>query len=158
MVPFVTPESHRSHGSGAKWRKSWDCGKVRPQKVFGRTSKSCRGYSWKQQWDQEKLQTDSQLPHTHTHTQTHTVMEEQDSRLSAGCEPRTIFDIFHLCYLGDSLCNTSFGVSGNCSSEKLGNVPTVTQPVNDWDRIGFKSSVLFTLYEPFYTTCDSTFQ
>lgn len=113
--------------------------------------------SWKQQWDQEKLQTDSQLPPppaTHTHTE----MEKQDSSLSAGYELRTVFDIFYPSYLSDSLCKTSFDISGNCSSEKLGNVPRVTQPVNDWDRIDSKSTILFTLYEPFYITCDSTFQ
>ena len=162
VVPFATPESHRSRGSGAEWRKGWDCGKVWPRKVFGRTSKSCRGYSTAEGSRETRRNsrltlsfhmhrhTDTQTQtqthrhtqtqththtdtdtHTQTHTHRHTVMEKQDRRWSAGYEPRTTFDISYLGYLSDSLCSTSFDVSGNCSSEKLGHVPTVTQPVND---------------------------
>ena len=130
VVPFVTPESHRSHGSGAEWRRSWDYGTLRPRKAFGRTSKSCRGYSAAESSSEARRKSRLTL-NCHTHTHTHTGMEERDSRLSAGREPRPIFDIVYLCYLSDSLCNTSFGVSGTCSLETLGNVPMVTQPVND---------------------------
>ena len=158
VVPFVTPESHRSHGSGAEWRKGWDCGKVWPWKALGRTSQSCRAYSAAESSSEtrrnSRLTLNCPRPPPHTHTE----MEKQDSSLSAGYELRTVFDIFYPSYLSDSLCKTSFDISGNCSSEKLGNVPRVTQPVNDWDRIDSKSTILFTLYEPFYITCDSTFQ